>query len=118
MNALEEKAVDPADVSEELSILQQELSGETKFSRVRSCHGSILKRVKNKYEYTTPGYYQTQWMAIGMGAFGLPLGLAFALAINNFAFMSIGLPIGMPIGMAIGAAKDKKAKDEGKMLTL
>lgn len=55
-------------------------------------------------------------MTLGMTIFGLPFGLMFAMSLDNMAFLGIGLPMGMPIGMAIGAAKDKKAKDEGKVL--
>lgn len=118
MKALEEKEVDASQLSEELSALNEAISEKTNIGQIRSHYNCILKKVRETYGYINPGYYQTQWMAIGMAAFGLPMGVAFALAIGNMAFMGIGLPIGMPIGMAIGLSKDKKAKDEGKMLTL
>ena len=51
-----------------------------------------------------------------MSAFGMPLGVAFSVALDNFAFIGIGLPIGMSIGMALGAGMDKKAAKEGKQL--
>lgn len=77
---------------------------------------TILKDLEKKLNLVTKNHYRNQWMAIGMSAFGLPLGVVFGSILGNMAFLGIGLPIGMVIGMAVGAAKDKKALEEGKVL--
>lgn len=118
MNALQQKEVDASQLSEEMRELKEALNDKTNIGQLRSNYNSILKKVRESYGYITPGYYQIQWMAIGMTAFGLPFGVVFGMTLGNFAFIGVGIPIGMSIGIALGAGKDKKAKDEGKMLSL
>lgn len=63
-----------------------------------------------------PGYYRNLWMSIGMSGIGVTLGLIFALTIDNYAFLGIGLPIGFGIGIMVGTALDENAKKEGRVL--
>lgn len=51
-----------------------------------------------------------------MAAFGVPLGVALGLILDNMGLIGIGLPIGMLIGLAVGAHMDKKALDEGRQI--
>jgi hypothetical protein len=76
----------------------------------------ILKLLEKELKIVPKNYYRTTFMSIGMAGIGIPMGVAFGLAIGNLAFLGIGLPIGLAIGIAIGTAKDKKAADEGKQL--
>ncbi|MBT8222071.1 MAG: hypothetical protein KJN96_02760 [Eudoraea sp.] len=57
-------------------------------------------------------------MALGMAVFGVPMGVAFGAALDNMAFLGIGIPIGMAIGIAIGTAMDEQAKKEGRQLDI
>jgi hypothetical protein len=41
------------------------------------------------------------------------LGFIISQALNELAFMGIGLPIGIGIGIAIGSGMDEKAKKAG-----
>ncbi|NVJ84983.1 MAG: hypothetical protein HWE15_01690 [Algoriphagus sp.] len=61
----------------------------------------------NKEKKTFPqGYF------ILMGTLlGLPIGIAFSLAIGNFAFVGTGMAIGLPIGIAL----EEKYKKEGRI---
>lgn len=77
---------------------------------------NILKLVEKEAKLTVKNHYRNQWLAIGMAAFGLPLGIAFGIALDNLAFLGIGLPIGLSVGIAIGSNMDKKAKAEGRQL--
>jgi len=63
------------------------------------------------------GHFVGQWMGIGI-ALGAGIGVPIGLAIGNPGFFGIGLPIGLAIGSAIGAAKEKKAKEEGRIRPL
>jgi hypothetical protein len=76
----------------------------------------ILNQLMKELKIVTKNYYRMTFMSIGMAGIGIPMGVAFGLAIGNLAFLGIGLPIGLAIGIAIGTAKDKKAADEGKQL--
>lgn len=84
--------------------------------KVRKAKVSILKIAEKDLNLVPKGHYRTQWMALGMTVFGLPMGVAFSAALDNYAFIGIGLPIGMSIGMAVGAGMDEKARKEGRQL--
>jgi hypothetical protein len=86
--------------------------------RIRKSQYSILKLIEKELKIVPKNLYRTRWMAIGMSAFGVPMGVAFGASLGNMAYLAIGIPIGMAIGMAIGASMDKKAFDEGKQLDL
>ncbi|MFD1552050.1 hypothetical protein DNU06_00880 [Putridiphycobacter roseus] len=78
----------------------------------------ILKLVLHTYKFVPINHYRNIWLAVGMAAFGIPLGILFGLGLHNMAFFSIGLPIGMVIGMAYGIQMDKKALKEEKQLAV
>lgn len=85
-------------------------------SEIKKKQLKIVKLVEKKAKLVVKNHYRNLWLAIGMSAFGLPLGVTFGMALDNMAFLGIGLPIGMVIGMAVGKNMDNKAKDEGKQL--
>ena len=117
--ALASKNVDPHDFEPYVEQVRKLLSNDQLKSRhIVSFYGKLINFCIKQYGYVPQGYYQNQWMAIGMAAFGLPLGVVFALSIDNMAFMAIGLPIGLPIGMAVGAGIDKEVKAAGKQLEI
>ncbi len=78
----------------------------------------ILKLVEKKLKLVLKNHYRTQWMAIGLSAFGIPFGVVFGAALKNMAFIGVGIPIGMAMGIGIGTAKDQKAFDNGNQLNL
>ncbi len=116
LKVLDDKGVDPKAMDKELKVLRKQLDADTRYEQIRSFYGMLTVFAKKEYNLLPPRYYQNQWMAIGMTAFGLPFGLMFALTLDNMAFLGIGLPIGMSLGIAIGAEKDKKAKAQGLQL--
>ncbi len=85
---------------------------------LQKTHCNILKYVEKELKYVPRNHYRNTWLAIGMSVFGIPMGMAFSMSLNNYAFIGIGIPIGMSIGMAIGTGMDKKAKEENKQLDI
>lgn len=85
---------------------------------VRTAHAAVIKTMSKDSDLHTINQNRNMWMAVGMAAFGIPLGAAFGAAIGNMAFIGIGMPVGMAIGIAVGTAMDKKAKAEGRQLNL
>jgi adenine/guanine phosphoribosyltransferase-like PRPP-binding protein len=55
----------------------------------------ILKTIEKELNIVPKNHFWNLWMILGMSAFGFPLGVAFALSIDNLAFIGIGLPVGM-----------------------
>jgi hypothetical protein len=99
--------------------LLKSFSGTDKEVRkaLRRTHSKILKLVEKELKWVPKNHYRNTWLAIGLAAFGIPLGVAFSSA-GNSSNLAIGIPIGMVIGMAIGSLMDKKAEKEDKQLNI
>ena len=78
----------------------------------------ILKLLEKELKLVPEHHYRTQWMVMGMSAFGIPMGVAFGISMGNMGLLGLGLPIGMAIGVAVGSGMDEKAKKEGRQLNL
>nr|WP_315151937.1 hypothetical protein [uncultured Flavobacterium sp.] len=78
----------------------------------------IIKVIEKELKIVPKNYYRNIWLALGMSAFGLPIGVAFGLSVGNIGLLAIGLPIGMAIGMAVGSKMDKKAFEESRQLNI
>jgi len=96
-----------------ISGIEKAFKNQTKLAQSR-----ILKRIEKDTKLVTKNHYRTTWLAIGMAAFGIPMGVVFGTVLGNMAFLGIGLPIGMAIGIAVGTAMDAKASEEGKQLDI
>src|SRR5690606_1436990 len=80
---------------------------------------SILVRLLEKeLKMVTINYYRNLWIALGMAAFGIPLGVAFGASLGNFALFALGVPIGLAIGLGVGMQLDIKALKEGRQLAV
>lgn len=79
---------------------------------------SILQLLEKNLKIVPKNHYRNQWMALGMTVFGLPLGTAFGLLMDNIGLLGIGLPIGIIIGLGIGSNLDNKADKEGRQLAV
>lgn len=84
--------------------------------QIKKAQSLILKLIEKEHKIVTKNHYRNTWMAVGMAAFGIPLGVALGMSLENMAFLGIGLPIGMVIGMAVGSGMDKKAFEEGRQI--
>ena len=91
-------------------------SVKERLNLLRKKQTQMLAKLEKELKLVTINHYRNQWLAVGMSAFGLPIGVALGLSLGNFGLLGIGLPIGMGIGVLVGAAMDKKAKESGKLL--
>lgn len=85
---------------------------------LRNRQNSIVKKLEANHKLVPKNYYRNLWLAVGMAAFGLPLGVVFGLLVGNIGLMAIGLPIGMAIGVGFGTLMDKKALEEGRQIDI
>lgn len=86
--------------------------------KLRSTQSSILKHLEKELKLVPKNHYRNLWLALGMGAIGLPIGIAFGMSFGNMGYLAIGIPIGMVIGLVIGKKMDKKALEEGNQLDI
>lgn len=84
--------------------------------QIKSTQSHIIKLLEKDHKLVTKNHYRNLWLALGMAAFGIPLGVAFGAVLDNMALLAIGLPIGMLIGIAVGIRLDKKALAEGRQI--
>jgi len=85
---------------------------------IRKTQAAILRLLEKEAGIVTKNYYRNKWLAIGIAAFGIPMGVGFGAALNNMSFLAIGLPVGMSIGIAVGSKKDQEAAAQGKVLDI
>lgn len=91
-------------------------SGTAWRRQIKRAQTNILRVVEKRMTLVPRHHYRNTWLAIGMAAFGIPLGVAFSSSIDNLSFIGVGLPVGMAIGIAIGTGLDKKARQQGRQL--
>src|SRR6187402_557021 len=70
------------------------ISGDELRKIVTKKQTRIIKLLEKELKLVPKDYYRNLWLAVGMAAFGLPMGVAFGAALGNMAFLGIGLPIG------------------------
>ncbi len=79
---------------------------------------AIVKLIEKELKLVPKNHYRNLWLAVGMVAFGLPMGIVFGSVMDNMGLLAIGLPIGMVFGIVYGTSLDKKAKDNEHQLDL
>lgn len=119
LGALKEKEVPDEivqQINEWLDLLSEEDDANKLRKKINKVYFKIVNLVVQKVKLVPKQYYQNLWLAVGMSAFGIPIGVAFSVALDNFAFIGLGLPIGLSMGIAVGVGLDKKAEKEGRQL--
>lgn len=94
------------------------LAGNELKNLVKQQQSKILKQLEKELKIVPKNHYRNLFLVLGISAFGLPIGVAFGLAVGNIGLLAIGLPIGMAVGIAVGSAMDKKAFKEGRQLDI
>lgn len=79
---------------------------------------AILKILEKELKLVPKNYYRTLWLALGMSAFGIPLGVAAGTLLGNPGLFALGLPVGVAIGITVGTAMDKTAVKENRQLNV
>lgn len=92
--------------------------GQTLAKSLRKTRRSLLKQLEKELKLVPKNHFLALWMALGMSAFGIPLGVAFGISLQNMGFLGLGIPLGLGVGLAIGAGLDKKAEQEGRQLSV
>ena len=94
------------------------ISNEKLRSQTKKKQSKIITLIEKELKIVPINHYRNTWMAIGMSAFGVPLGVALGASLGNMGLLAIGLPIGMAIGLSVGTSMDKKAQEEGRQLNM
>ena len=111
---LSESVIDQ--INQELDLINQDHDEKTLKKLLFKKQYKIVKLIEKEHKIVPKGYYRNTWLALGMSAFGIPIGVAFGAALDNMAFMAMFMPVGMAIGMVIGAQKDAEAAKKGLQL--
>lgn len=84
--------------------------------QLRKTQSDILRLIEKELKLVPKNHYRNVWLALGIAAFGVPLGVVLGASLGNMGYLAIGIPFGLSIGLAIGTGLDKKAADEGRQL--
>jgi hypothetical protein len=104
-------------INQQIEILNLVSDSEKYFAKtIKEKENEIIKHIEKKINLVPKNHYRKRWLALGIGAFGLPIGVAIGSASGNMGLLGTGLPIGIGIGVAIGSSMDKKAFNEGRQL--
>ncbi len=104
-------------INQHIELLNSVADSEKQFAKIiKDKENVIINHLEKKIKVVPKNYYKKRWLAIGIGAFRLPVGVALGSASGNMGLLGTGLPIGMGIGIAIGSNMDKKAQIEGRQL--
>ena len=77
----------------------------------------VIILLEKEHKLVFKDHYRKHWMGIGLASLGIPIGVSFSVALDNYGFIGSGVPIGLVIGMIIGGNMDKKVEEEGRLLT-
>lgn len=86
------------------------------FIQIKKSQTKTLKLIEKELNLVTINHNRNLWLAIGIAAFGMPLGIVFGTTLGNMGFIALGIPIGMVLGLAVGTHLDKKAVEEGRQI--
>jgi len=104
-------------INTNIALINPALEREEQWRKqLRKTQSDILRLIEKELKLVPKNHYRNIWLALGIAAFGVPLGVAFGASLGNMAFMGIGMAMGIPVGLAIGTGLDKKAADEGRQL--
>lgn len=121
VDALNERSI-PSELAEKIDFRIRSINATGGVSvsvrELTSLYKEILKLIESELGLVPKNHHLKIWMALGMSAFGLPVGIMISVLTGNYAFVSIGLPIGMGAGVAVGSAFDRKAATEGRQLNI
>ena len=94
------------------------LSGRPLLKIFKTKQTKLIRLIEKELKIVPKNYYRNLWIALGMSAFGLPIGVGIGLSLGNMAYLGIGLPIGLGLGAVVGSAMDKRAAAEGRQLDM
>lgn len=119
------KAISEKEIPEKIQkIVEMEISEVNAFEEgqgsvfvfIKKSQVTLLSVLESELGIVAKNHYRNQWMALGLAAFGIPLGVVLGMLADNYGLMGLGMAIGLPVGMLIGKKKDDKAAADGKQL--
>lgn len=107
------------EINARIALLNSASDSESELKKaIKTTQSDIIKLLEKELKIVPKSYYRNMWMALGIAAFGVPLGVVFGMSIGNMGMMAVGIPIGMAVGLGVGMSMDKKAFEEGRQLDI
>ncbi len=104
-------------INQHIELLNSVSDSEKYFAKtIKEKENEILKYIEKKINIVPKNHYRKRWLSLGVGAFGLPIGITIGSVSGNMGMLGAGLPIGLGIGSVVGSNMDKKAFNEGRQL--
>src|SRR5690606_9015613 len=65
---------------------------------IKTKQTAIIRLVEKELKIVPKNYYRTLWLALGMTAVGIPLGVLFGVVVKIPGLFALGIPVGLAIG--------------------
>jgi len=117
IDALNDKEIDETTenyIKKRIAVIKDNFT----YNTIKKEESKILDYINKQLGYVAENHYKSLWIALGMSAIGVPIGVAIGLALDQLGFMGIGIAFGLAIGVGIGSSKDQEAKKQGKQLPI
>lgn len=105
-------------LNHEVGKLNAAADGSMFKKQLRISQSRILSKLERKAKIVTKHHYRNMWLALGIGVFGVPIGVILGNLLDNQGLIGIGFPFGMFIGIMIGLRMDKKAEEKGNLIDI
>jgi hypothetical protein len=104
-------------INQHIELLNSVSDAEKNLAKtIKEKEKEILTHIEQKTNIVPKNHYRKRWLSIGIGAFGLPIGVVLGYGSGNMGLIGAGIPIGMGIGIVVGSSMDKKAFIDGRQL--
>ncbi len=106
-------------LNSELEMLHSFSGGEKQFfKKLKNTKTVLLKILYKEVSVVPKNHYRNLWIAIGLFAIGIPMGIFLSHFLDNSIYMGLGISIGSAIGLIIGSNLDKQAEVEGRQIAI
>ena len=88
------------------------------FKQLKKSKAVLLTILYQEVRVVSKNHYRDLWIALGLFAIGIPLGIFLMFFLNGSSAIAIGIALGSAMGIVIGNNLDRQAEAEGRQMTI
>ena len=96
----------------------QSAFGKKFFKQLKKSKAVLLKILYQEVRVVPKNHYRDLWIALGLSAIGIPLGIFLMFFLNGSSAIAIGIALGSAMGIVIGNNLDRQAEAEGRQMAI
>tara|TARA_R100001369_G_scaffold22674_3_gene41357 strand:+ start:23973 stop:24431 length:459 start_codon:yes stop_codon:yes gene_type:complete len=88
------------------------------FKKLKITKAVLLKILYKEVHVVPKNHYRNLWIALGLSAIGIPVGILLSLYLDNSIYIALGIALGSTMGVLIGNYLDNQAEEEGRQIEI